>query len=395
MAPLSVADFLSARGHQVTVVYATQGPAPLLGRYIIGGILGRLSEQGVQLRFMEEVVAIGPDVVDVRNVYSGRTATIGDVDSVVLACGSVSDSSLYDALKHRLPEIHILGDAYAPRRLVFATRQAYALAEHLVRPLDQKPTSTASAGLARSDQHRVPHRCERRRVGEVHAGELIDRHPVPQRHGNGVDALGAAFASDDLAAEQQPVAPLGEHLDRHRPRARKIAGPGSRLDRDRFVGEAGSLRVRFQQSGPRDLQVAHLADGRPHDPGEGGVSAADVRPDDLALLVRMSAERHVHVGPGHDVKHLHAVATGPHLVMAHGPHPQVGSQCPFAPSFSPASRAMSVLGRTPMPSTTMSAGTAELPGRTPPGRARRHRYPDPRPPTASARRSRGPPSQRG
>ena len=82
-----------------------------------------------------------------RNVYSGRTRTIGDVDSVVLACGSVSDSSLYDALKHRLPEIHILGDAYAPRRLVFATRQAYALAEHLVRPLDQKPTSTASAAL--------------------------------------------------------------------------------------------------------------------------------------------------------------------------------------------------------------------------------------------------------
>ena len=27
--------------------------------------------------------------------------------------------------------VHLLGDAYAPRRLVFATRQAYALAEEL------------------------------------------------------------------------------------------------------------------------------------------------------------------------------------------------------------------------------------------------------------------------
>ncbi len=39
VAPLSVADFLGARGHEVTVVYATQVAAPLLGRYIIGGSL--------------------------------------------------------------------------------------------------------------------------------------------------------------------------------------------------------------------------------------------------------------------------------------------------------------------------------------------------------------------
>ena len=51
---------------------------------------------------------------------------------MVLACGSVSESSLYDELRTELPDVHILGDAYAPRRLVFATRQAYALAEQLV-----------------------------------------------------------------------------------------------------------------------------------------------------------------------------------------------------------------------------------------------------------------------
>ena len=40
--PLSVADHLSASGHYVTLTYATAGPAPLLGRYIVGGILARL-----------------------------------------------------------------------------------------------------------------------------------------------------------------------------------------------------------------------------------------------------------------------------------------------------------------------------------------------------------------
>ena len=131
VAPLSVADFLGARGHEVTVVYATQVAAPLLGRYIIGGVLGRLSHEGVVLRFMEEVVRIAATSVDVRNVYSLRTSTIGEYDSVVLACGSVSDASLYAELKRQHPAVHVLGDAYAPRRLVFATRQAYALARDL------------------------------------------------------------------------------------------------------------------------------------------------------------------------------------------------------------------------------------------------------------------------
>jgi 2,4-dienoyl-CoA reductase-like NADH-dependent reductase (Old Yellow Enzyme family)/thioredoxin reductase len=132
VAPLSVADYLAERGHAVSVVYATQQPAPLLGRYIIGGILGRLDAKEVSMRFMEEVVGIRQHTVEIRNVYSLRTREIGDFDSVVLACGSVSDSSLYDELRTELPDIHILGDAYAPRRLVFATRQAYALAEQVV-----------------------------------------------------------------------------------------------------------------------------------------------------------------------------------------------------------------------------------------------------------------------
>lgn len=132
VAPLSVADFLAQRGHETTVVYATQQPAPLLGRYIIGGILGRLDDAGVRLRFMEEVVAIGERTAKLRNVYSLRTRASDEFDSVVLACGSVADPALYQELRGELPDVHLLGDAYAPRRLVFATRQAYALAEQLI-----------------------------------------------------------------------------------------------------------------------------------------------------------------------------------------------------------------------------------------------------------------------
>lgn len=131
MPPLAVADHLSSRGHDVTVIYATAGPAQLLGRYIVGGILGRLSTQKVRFRFMEEVTAITAETVTTRNVYSGVGESLGGFDSVVLACGGVSESALFEALRGSRDNVHLLGDAFAPRRLVFATRQAYALAKLL------------------------------------------------------------------------------------------------------------------------------------------------------------------------------------------------------------------------------------------------------------------------
>ena len=131
--PLSVADHLSARGHDVTLIYATAGPAPLLDRYMVGGILARLFKRGVTFRFLEQVVAVRPGAVRVAvaNVYSRRTEELTGFDSVVLACGGEADARLYQELAGQRPDVHLLGDAFAPRRLVAATRQAYALAKPL------------------------------------------------------------------------------------------------------------------------------------------------------------------------------------------------------------------------------------------------------------------------
>ena len=53
------------------------------------------------------------------------------VDSVVLACGAVPVDGLFHELQPSHPEVHLLGDAYAPRRVVYATRQAWSLAAEL------------------------------------------------------------------------------------------------------------------------------------------------------------------------------------------------------------------------------------------------------------------------
>jgi hypothetical protein len=85
----------------------------------------------VTFRFLEQVVAVRPDAVQAANVYSRQTEELTGFDSIVLACGGEADALLYQELAGQRPDVHLLGDAFAPRRLVAATRQAYALAKLL------------------------------------------------------------------------------------------------------------------------------------------------------------------------------------------------------------------------------------------------------------------------
>jgi NADPH-dependent 2,4-dienoyl-CoA reductase/sulfur reductase-like enzyme len=128
LAPLAVADHLAGLGHDVTLAYQSTAPSPLVGKYTIGAMLARLDSSGVDLLPMTRLAAVEPAQVVLANVYSGRRWTLGGFDSIVLACGSVPVDELYLQLKDRHPRVHRLGDAFAPRRVVFATRQAYELA---------------------------------------------------------------------------------------------------------------------------------------------------------------------------------------------------------------------------------------------------------------------------
>lgn len=125
--PLAAADWLAARGHRVTLIHATNAPAPLMSRYTLGAILARLSRAGVEIVCMEDVVRIELPRVVTRHSYSQLERTRDGFDAVVLACGGEPDDRLYRELEGRVPELHVLGDAFAPRRNVNATRQGWAL----------------------------------------------------------------------------------------------------------------------------------------------------------------------------------------------------------------------------------------------------------------------------
>jgi dimethylglycine catabolism A len=130
-APLSIADHLAGLGHEVTLAYRTAGPAPLIGKYSVGAMLARLDENGVIMLPTTRITSIEGHRVLGAHSYSNRSFEIGTFDSVVLSVGAIPDDSLFRALKDSQPNVYLLGDAYAPRRMVFATRQAYELAQTL------------------------------------------------------------------------------------------------------------------------------------------------------------------------------------------------------------------------------------------------------------------------
>jgi 2,4-dienoyl-CoA reductase-like NADH-dependent reductase (Old Yellow Enzyme family)/thioredoxin reductase len=131
LAPLTTADHLAGLGHEVTFIHQTPGPGPLVGKYSSGAWYARLDAKGVRYEPQARVVEIREDGLTLENTYSGRRFERSDVDSVVLACGGTPVDGLYVELLGKHPRLHVLGDAFAPRRITFATRQAFELASLL------------------------------------------------------------------------------------------------------------------------------------------------------------------------------------------------------------------------------------------------------------------------
>jgi thioredoxin reductase len=130
-APLIGADFLASHGARVRLIYQTPQLAPLVGRYSLGGVMQRLFAAGVQLVPLQRLVGIEDGAVRTADVYGASTQMHEGVDTVVLACGSLARTELHAELESRVPELHLVGDAWAPRRLTIATREAWELARRL------------------------------------------------------------------------------------------------------------------------------------------------------------------------------------------------------------------------------------------------------------------------
>lgn len=117
------ADLLARQGKAVTLVtpYHTVADAtepstkePLLERLYQGNVT--MVTDAVPTG-IERTDPPGSLAVPLHNEYSGRRWTIDGFDTVVLAYGGQAVDHLYQALKGRVPELALVGDAMAPRLL--------------------------------------------------------------------------------------------------------------------------------------------------------------------------------------------------------------------------------------------------------------------------------------
>jgi pyruvate/2-oxoglutarate dehydrogenase complex dihydrolipoamide dehydrogenase (E3) component len=126
----SAAQLLANRSKDVEIVTSRWAVGEELDDTLRPQVYTRLLRAGVRLTPTTELRALRLGEALLRNVWSEREWW-QPVDSVVLALGGRAQDQLYHALDGRVPELHLAGDALAPRRLhdalLDATRAARAI----------------------------------------------------------------------------------------------------------------------------------------------------------------------------------------------------------------------------------------------------------------------------
>ncbi len=113
----SVAEYLAERGCQVEVVTPTLYVGQDLGITLdLENWYRRARALGIVCTPNVSVLSAAEGVVTAVHNYSGQILSFDQFDTLVLAVQRRAESELYFALKGRVPALHRIGDALAPRR---------------------------------------------------------------------------------------------------------------------------------------------------------------------------------------------------------------------------------------------------------------------------------------
>jgi NADPH-dependent 2,4-dienoyl-CoA reductase/sulfur reductase-like enzyme len=115
------ADFLASQGKKVEIINEETAIAFKANPPTLLSLMTRLDGGGVVQTTRTGLRRIDGNTVTVYNVFSGKDRTIENVDTVVIADEGRADDSLKWALKGRVKELHVVGQALSPRRLYDCT----------------------------------------------------------------------------------------------------------------------------------------------------------------------------------------------------------------------------------------------------------------------------------
>ena len=126
LAAIELAEFLAERGRSVAVLETGDGIAPEVGPKRRAEQMERLDRCGVSVNTGVEIERIAREGVVLRRAR-GAPALVA-ADSVILAGSLEPDTSLFDALRGRVPELHAVGDCTGLGLIRKATEEAARVA---------------------------------------------------------------------------------------------------------------------------------------------------------------------------------------------------------------------------------------------------------------------------
>ena len=132
MQALSTADFLAEKGKKVEILYPYNQVLPMtVEPNTRMSVYRRLYQNGVVVTVDTGVKAIERKAVVAFNALTNQERRIEGVDSVVIAYGGQPDDALYRALKDRVKEVHVVGEAHTIRKLHHITMDGATVGREL------------------------------------------------------------------------------------------------------------------------------------------------------------------------------------------------------------------------------------------------------------------------
>lgn len=125
------AEYLAQRGARVFFVTQLGQPSPdLAASRDWGKVHGMLRRAGVTFHVDRELTEVTPRSVTIRDLFTGDTETLDDIDTVVMVQGGSANDALFHTLESSL-DCHLIGDAMSPRRVNDAIKEGELVARQI------------------------------------------------------------------------------------------------------------------------------------------------------------------------------------------------------------------------------------------------------------------------
>jgi thioredoxin reductase len=127
----AVAEHLADMGKRVTVVTSQGSFGWRITSYSMLGVRQRFRDKKIKITALRAVKAYDGERLVLEDVSTGEEETLDGVTGVVASCGGVACDALYSALRGRVPDLRLVGDAVAPRTALEAIFEGHAVGRAL------------------------------------------------------------------------------------------------------------------------------------------------------------------------------------------------------------------------------------------------------------------------